>query len=70
MGDKYRTVQNLELIKRDTENQLLFVKGSIPGSKNSEVTVRQSVKNINKSTISEKIESQKKAKSITDKKKK
>ena len=70
MGDKYRTVQNLELIKRDTENQLLFVKGSIPGSKNSEVTVRQSVKNISKSTIAEKIEAQKKAKSITDKKKK
>ncbi len=70
MGDKYRTVQNLELIKRDNENQLLFVKGSIPGSKNSEVTVRQSVKNITKSTIAEKIDAQKKAKSISDKKKK
>ncbi len=70
MGDKYRTVQNLEIIKKDLENQLLFVKGSIPGSKNSEVTVTKSIKNINKSTILEKIEAAKKAKNIADKKKK
>ena len=70
MGDKYRTVQNLEIIKKDLENQLLFVKGSIPGSKNSEVTVTKSIKNISKSTIVEKIEAAKKAKNIADKKKK
>ena len=70
MGDKYRTVQNLEIIKKDLENQLLFIKGSIPGSKNSEVTVKKSIKNINKSTIFEKIEAIKKAKGIADKKKK
>ena len=70
MGDKYRTVQNLEIIKKDLENQLLFIKGSIPGSKNSEVTVKKSTKNINKSTIFEKIEATKKAKGIADKKKK
>ncbi len=70
MGDKYRTVQNLEIIKKDLENQLLFVKGSIPGSKNSQVTVTKSIKNINKSTILEKIEAAKKAKNIADKKKK
>ncbi len=70
MGDKYRTMQNLEIIKKDTENQLLFVKGSIPGSKNSEVIVTKSVKNISKSTILEKIEAAKKAKNIADKKKK
>ena len=70
MGDKYRTVQNLEIIKKDLENQLLFIKGSIPGSKNSEVTVKKSIKNINKSTIFEKIEATKKAKGIADKKKK
>ena len=70
MGDKYRTVQNLEIIKKDLDNQLLFVKGSIPGSKNSEVTVTKSIKNINKSTILEKIEAAKKAKNIADKKKK
>ncbi len=70
MGDKFRTVQNLEIIKKDLENQLLFVKGSIPGSKNSEVMVKKSIKNINKSTIIEKIEAAKKAKNLADKKKK
>ena len=70
MGDKYRTVQNLEIIKKDLDNQLLFVKGSIPGSKNGEVMVTKSIKNINKLTMTEKIEAVKKAKSIADKKKK
>tara|TARA_Y100000590_G_scaffold298154_1_gene336100 strand:- start:1885 stop:2595 length:711 start_codon:yes stop_codon:yes gene_type:complete len=70
MGNKYRTVQNLEIIRKDLENQLLFVKGSIPGSKNTEVMVTKSVKNINKSTIIEKLEAAKKAKNIADKKKK
>ena len=70
MGDKYRTVQNLETIKKDNENQLLYIKGSIPGSKNSEVTVSSSIKNINKATILEKIEATKKAKQTPDKKKK
>ncbi len=70
MGDKFRTVQNLELIKKDNENQLLFIKGSIPGSKNSEVTVTKSVKNLKKFTILEKLEAAKKAKNIADKKKK
>ena len=70
MGDKYRTMQNLEIIKKDIENQLLFVKGSIPGSKNTEVMVKKSIKNINKSTIAEKTEAAKKAKNIADKKKK
>ena len=70
MGDKFRTVQNLEIIKKDIENQLLFIKGSIPGSKNTEVMVSKSIKNINKSTIIEKIEAAKKAKNAADKKKK
>ena len=70
MGDKFRTVQNLEIIKKDIDNQLLFIKGSIPGSKNSEVTVRSSRKNISRSTIIEKIEAVKKAKKATEKKKK
>ena len=68
MGDKYRTVQNLEIIKKDLENQLLFVKGSIPGSKNSEVTVTKSIKNISKSTIVEKLKLQKKQKILQIKK--
>ena len=70
MGDKFRTVQNLEIIKKDLENSLLFVKGSIPGSKNSEVMVTKSTKNISRFTVIEKIEAAKKAKNIADKKKK
>ena len=56
MGDKLRTIQNIEIIKSDEENDLLYLKGSIPGSKNSEVLVKKSVKNIKKLTIKEKIE--------------
>ncbi|MDC3044067.1 50S ribosomal protein L3 [Candidatus Pelagibacter sp.] len=36
MGDKIRTIQNIEVIKTDKENNLLYLKGSIPGSKNTE----------------------------------
>ena len=60
MGDKLRTIQNIEIIKSDPENDLLYLKGSIPGSKNSEVLVKKAVKNIKKLTIPEKIEKQKK----------
>ena len=70
MGDKIRTVQNLEIIKKDLVNQLLFIKGSIPGTRNSFVTVTKSIKNINKPTIIEKIEASKKAKNLAQKKKK
>ena len=70
MGDKLRTMLNIEIIKTDLENELLYLKGSIPGSKNTEVVVRKSVKNINKMTISEKIAAVEEAKKTTDKKKK
>ena len=70
MGDRLRTMLNIEIIKTDLENELLYLKGSIPGSKNTEVVVRQSVKNINKMTISEKIAAAEEAKKTPDKKKK
>ena len=70
MGDKLRTIQNLEIIKADTENNLLYLKGSIPGSKNSEVLIKKSIKNIRKFTTLEKIEAAEKLKKIQDKKKK
>ena len=70
MGDKLRTIQNIEIIKSDEENDLLYLKGSIPGSKNTEVLVKKSVKNIKKLTINEKIEEFEKQKKIPDKKKK
>ena len=70
MGDKLRTMQNIEIIKTDLENELLYLKGSIPGSKNSEVLVKESVKNIKKMTIGEKIKTAEEAKKTPDKKKK
>ena len=70
MGDKNRTMQNIEIIKSDGENNLLFLKGSIPGSKNTQVIVKESVKNIRKLTMLEKIEKIEKLKKTTDKKKK
>ena len=70
MGDKLRTMQNIEIIKTDLENELLYLKGSIPGSKNAEVIVKGSVKNINKLTIDEKIKATEQAKKTPDKKKK
>ena len=70
MGDKLRTMQNIEIIRTDLENELLYLKGSIPGSKNSEVLVKSSVKNIKKMTVSEKIKAAEEAKKTPDKKKK
>jgi len=70
MGDKIRTMQNLEIIKSDIDNNLLFVKGSVPGSKNCEILVRKANKNIKKLTVKEKMEVIEKLKKIPDKKKK
>jgi len=70
MGNKIRTIQNIEIIKSDPENNLLYLKGSIPGSKNTEVVVRESVKNVRKLTMAEKIEKIEKLKKIPEKKKK
>ena len=70
MGDKIRTIQNIEVIKTDKENNLLYLKGSIPGSKNTEVLIRKSVKDINRMSIEEKNEQIEKQKKSADKKKK
>ena len=70
MGDKIRTIQNIEVKRTDKENNLLYLKGSIPGSKNTEVLIRKSVKDINRMSIEEKIEQIEKQKKSADKKKK
>ena len=61
MGDKLRTMLNLEIVKSDLENNLLYLKGSIPGSKNSKILLRESVKNVKRKTINEKHEAKIKA---------
>ena len=43
MGDKFRTMLNLEVIKSDMENNLIYLRGSIPGAKNSTVLIKESV---------------------------
>ena len=44
MGDRQRTQQNLEIVRVDDERGLIFVKGSVPGAKNSWLTVSDAVK--------------------------
>ena len=44
MGHVQVTVQNLEIVRVDAENNLLLVKGSVPGPKKSLVTIKESVK--------------------------
>jgi len=44
MGNVTRTVQNLEVVSVDTENNLLLIKGSIPGPKKGLVVVKSAVK--------------------------
>ncbi len=44
LGAVRRTVQNLEVVKVDMEQNLLLVKGSVPGAKGSIVTIKNSVK--------------------------
>ena len=46
MGNVQVTVQNLEIVRVDTENNLLLVKGAVPGPKKSLVTIRETVKSL------------------------
>ncbi len=45
MGNKRITIQNLEIVRVDAENNLLLVKGAVPGPKKSLVTIKETVKN-------------------------
>ncbi|MEF2969054.1 50S ribosomal protein L3 [Paenibacillus sp. M1] len=44
MGNETVTIQNLEVVKVDAERNVLLVKGSIPGPKNSFVKIKQTIK--------------------------
>ena len=46
MGAKKVTVQNLEVVRVDVENNLLLVKGAVPGPKKSLITIKETVKSI------------------------
>ena len=56
MGAKYRTTLGLEVVEADLENNLLYIKGAVPGSKNTFVEIKEAVKNKNKSTIGDRVE--------------
>ena len=44
MGNERVTVQNLEVVKTDVENNLILIKGAIPGPKKGFVTIKQTTK--------------------------
>ena len=70
MGNKIRTIQNLEIIKSDIENNLIFIKGSIPGSKNSIVLIQKNTKKISRATtVSKALKIQEETKKATKVKK-
>ena len=46
MGAKQITIQNLEVVKVDAENNLILVKGAVPGPKKSLVTIKETVKTV------------------------
>lgn len=47
MGGETRTVQNLEFVKYDETNNVILVKGNVPGAKNSYVVITNAVKSHN-----------------------
>ena len=48
MGSLTVTIQNLEIVQVDVENNIILVKGNVPGAKNSVVTIKTSVKKAGK----------------------
>ena len=52
MGGNTRTMQNLKIVRVDTENNVLLIKGNVPGANKSFVTIQNSVKANTKKTLS------------------
>jgi len=48
LGNERVTIQNLKVVKIDAENNIIFIKGAVPGHKNSYVIVRKAKKKANK----------------------
>jgi large subunit ribosomal protein L3 len=44
MGATKVTIQNLKVVEVDIENNLLIIKGSVPGKKNSTIIIKDSIK--------------------------
>ena len=54
MGSEQVTIQNLEIVQIDLENNVILVKGNVPGPKKSLVLIKSAVKNNGK--VNEKVE--------------
>ena len=54
MGNEQVTVQNLEVISIDLENNVILIKGNVPGPKKSMVLIKSAIKNEGK--VNEKVE--------------
>jgi len=52
MGNVRRTAQNLEVVRVDTERNLLLIKGAVPGHSGGKVIVRPAIKAANQGTLS------------------
>ncbi|MCF6514765.1 50S ribosomal protein L3 [Lactobacillus sp. S2-2] len=48
MGNNRVTIQNLEIVKADVENNVLLIKGNVPGANKTLVTVKNAVSTLNK----------------------
>jgi large subunit ribosomal protein L3 len=46
MGNVRRTIQNLEVVRVDTEKNLILIKGAVPGAPGEDVIVRPAVKKV------------------------
>ena len=57
MGDKFRTTQGLEIVEADLVNNLLYLRGSIPGSKNTYVEITEAIKHKNKISVQDRLKS-------------
>ena len=57
MGSLTVTIQNLEIVSVDVENNIILVKGNVPGAKNSLVTIKTAVKKPGKVNTAEELNS-------------
>jgi large subunit ribosomal protein L3 len=65
MGAKTVTVQNLEIVKIDVENNVILVRGNVPGSKRAIVSIKSNAKN-NKAVAAKELVSYKKSEPVVE----
>ena len=66
MGTLTVTIQNLEVVAVDVENNCILIKGNIPGPKKSLVVIKSSVKNPGKVRPTEELNSYKKVEEVSE----